>query len=130
MIDQIDGEKIEQIFVPRFCLHRVQRMNDASPHQPIPQTVGNRAGKPAVLRMRHEFCEPGQPLFAVGSAIDASEFRKQPAGTGHSSGRLVTAMNFKRFFAVDRSETIGFVESPAVDEAVMTRRAFQVDPEK
>ena len=43
LLDQIAGQIVHQVGVPRFGLHRVGRMNESAAHESVPQPVHNRA---------------------------------------------------------------------------------------
>ena len=71
-----------------------------------------------------------EPLGLRRCCVDLAQFGKEPRCFGLPTDRLVTAMNFQRSLREDGCEAIGFVERPTVNEAVVTGRTLQVDPEE
>jgi len=66
--------------------------------------------------------------FKVG--IDLSQLWENPRSRGHLAGRFIAAMQLDWLIRIDGRETIRFLQSPAVDEAVVTRGTFHVDAKK
>ncbi len=70
--------------------------------------------------MRHQRRQLRQAFFLRRCGIDLSEFRKQPFGFGLTVDRFVAAMNLHRLRCVNGGQSVGFVQLPAINEAVMT----------
>ena len=105
-------------------------MHDATPHELVPQAIDNRPSKPAVVGMSHQCRELLQSLFTRRSGIDLTKFRKQPFGFGLFSDRLIAAMNLHWLSRIDGRQTVSFFQLPSINKTIVTRRTFQVNPEK
>ena len=105
-------------------------MDDATPHQSIPETIDDGSGESPVFRMRHQRGQLSKSFFAGGCGIDLADFRKQPCGLRFASEWFVAAMDFRRRRGIDRRKSPGFIQFPAINETVMARSAFQIDPEE
>ncbi len=107
-----------------------ERMNDAVPHEAIPEAIDDRPCEPAVLGMGHQGSELAQALGLRSGGIDIAEFGKEPASPGRLADGFVAAVNLQRPLRVDGSETVGFVEFPPINEAVVTGGALEIDAEE
>ena len=116
--------------MPGFGLHRVEWMDEPAPHQLAPETVHDRAGDAAVLGMGHEGGELLESFAFRRRRIDLADLGEEPRRFGRLAGGYIAAMDQKRFVRVDRGQSIGFVELPAINEAVVARGALHVDPEE
>ena len=129
-LDEAVGEHVEEVLVPRLGLHRVDGVDDAASHQPMPEAVDDGALVPAVLRMGDERGKLGEALLARLGGIDLTELRIRPGGHGRLAGRDVAADEFHGPVRVDGGEAVGVAQLPAVGEAVVTRGALHVDAEE
>ena len=53
MLGKIDRQEIEQVGIPRLCLHRVDRMHDSVAHQAVPQAIDDRPRETPILGVSH-----------------------------------------------------------------------------
>ena len=127
---QMHCEIVQQVLIPRWRLHCVHWMDDAATHEPLPDAVGDRARRAAVLRVGDQRGELLQAFGFRQGWIDGSKFGKQPAWDGRFARRFVATEHFQRLVRKDRSQSIGFAELPTVHEGIVAGRALQVDAEK
>ena len=127
---QLGCQQIEEFLTPGPGSQGRDGMDDTPTQQPSPEPVDEVSRQPAVLRPGHQFGQLPEPLVPWGRWINLPKLIEQPAGGRHAAGRLFTAVKFQRRFGCNRSEVIGLLKCPAINEGVVAAGAFQVDAEK
>src|SRR6056297_1029909 len=80
--------------------------------------------------MRDQIGKLLESLIARRLGIDLPQFGKEPSSLRGFTNGLVAAMNFQRPLRINGSQRIGFAERPAIDEAVVTRGALQINAQQ
>ena len=84
---------IQQVRAPGLRVHRIHRVHDAAPHEPMPQAVHDRAGEAAIVLMRHQRCQFLQALRFRLARVDGSQLWENPRSPGHAARGLVAAID-------------------------------------
>jgi hypothetical protein len=80
--------------------------------------------------MRHQRRELLQALRRRRLRVDLADLGEQPRRRGRLADGFVTAMNLQRLLRIDRGQSVGFAEFPAINEAVVARGTLHVDAEE
>ena len=105
-------------------------MDEPAAHQLGPDPIDEIPRQPAVARVGHEARELLEPLGRRLGAVNRPELLEWPAGAGERAGRLVTAEELESVRGHHRRQIVGFLELPAVDEAVVAACALEIDPQE
>ena len=96
----------------------------------MPNAIDKRTAESTIFGMGHQRGQLLKASLFVGPSIHFAKLGKDPFWGGHFSGGLVTAIDFKWPFRKDGGKAVGFLKSPAINEAVMATRTLHVDPQK
>lgn len=119
IIGETHREIIQQVFVPRFSVHGIHRMHDTAAHQAVPQPVDDGAGEASVVGVGHQSGELLEALGLRRRRVNFAELGEDPPGFRHAAGRFVATGDFQRLLGINRGESVGLVEFPAIDKTIM-----------
>ena len=126
VVDQVARQQIQQIGVPRFVFHLVNRLHETAPEEARPEPVHNRATEPAVIRAGHRLGQLPDASGLVRLGINLAQLGMNESHVGNLAGRLVALDHLKRLVRVHTRERIGICQRPVVDEAVVARGALEI----
>ena len=128
---EVARQPIEQRRTPGLAVHLVDGADDAATQQALPDAVHQRAREAAQARVGEDR-RGGRA--AIGERLRsrrAGEAREEEARAGALVLRQVAAEHLERGLGREiRGQPIRVLQLPLVDEAVVTRRALEIDAEE